>query len=203
MRILRPALLTVLSTVVGLGVPAGSAQAKSAAKSSPKTASKGSSKASPKPAAKSAAPSAANSANKKTANRAISSATTRTSAASSSKSSGKKPSGKANSRRLRRQPGQKAPAAARVTEIQTALAKDGSYAGIPTGKWDEGTTAAMRKFQSTHGLNATGRLDAPTLQRLGLGSQTAGMAAPTPPPGSVSRLTSSVIAPTATDDAPR
>jgi len=87
-----------------------------------------------------------------------------------------------------------------VAEIQTALAKDGSYAGAPSGKWDEGTTAAMRKFQATHGLNATGRLDAPTLQRLGLGSQIAGVAKPTPPPGAVSRLTSSVIAPAAEDD---
>jgi peptidoglycan hydrolase-like protein with peptidoglycan-binding domain len=54
----------------------------------------------------------------------------------------------------------------------------------------------MRKFQASHGLNPTGRLDALTLQKLGLGSQTAGVAAPTPPPGSVSRLTSSVIVPT-------
>jgi peptidoglycan hydrolase-like protein with peptidoglycan-binding domain len=49
----------------------------------------------------------------------------------------------------------------------------------------------MRRFQASHGLNASGKLDAPTLQRLGLGSQTAGVAAPTPPPGAVSRLTSS------------
>jgi len=97
----------------------------------------------------------------------------------------------ASSKRSHRQPGQKAPAADRVTEIQSALAKDGSFAGIPNGKWGDDTTAAMRKFQSAHGLNPTGKLDAPTLQRLGLGSQTAGVAAPTPPPGAVSRLTSS------------
>jgi peptidoglycan hydrolase-like protein with peptidoglycan-binding domain len=71
------------------------------------------------------------------------------------------------------------------------LAKDGSFQGSPSGKWDDATTAAMRRFQTSHSLNPSGKLDAPTLQRLGLGSQTAGVAAPTPPPGAVSRLTSS------------
>jgi hypothetical protein len=39
----------------------------------------------------------------------------------------------------------------------------------------------MRKFQAGHGLNPTGKLDAQTLQKLGLGSETAGVAAPLPP----------------------
>ncbi len=81
----------------------------------------------------------------------------------------------------RREPGQKAPARERISEIQQALAKDGSFAGAPNGKWDDSTIDAMRKFQSGHGLNPSGRLDAPTLQKLGLGSQTAGIAAPMPP----------------------
>ena len=42
----------------------------------------------------------------------------------------------------------------------------------------------MRKFQTKSHLNPTGKLDAPTLQKLGLGSETAGVAAPTPPPNS-------------------
>jgi peptidoglycan hydrolase-like protein with peptidoglycan-binding domain len=67
-----------------------------------------------------------------------------------------------------------------VSEIQAALAKNGAYAGTPSGKWDDATVEAMRKFQSTHGLNASGKLDAKTLQQLGLGSQTAGIAPPTP-----------------------
>lgn len=96
-----------------------------------------------------------------------------------------------SSKRSRRQPGQKAPTSDRVSEIQSALAKNGSFAGEPNGKWDDSTSEAMRKFQASHGLNPTGKLDALTLQKLGLGSQTAGVAAPTPPPGSVSRLTSS------------
>lgn len=81
----------------------------------------------------------------------------------------------------RRQPGQKAPAPERISEIQQALAKDGSFSGTPSGKWDDSTVEAMKKFQAGHGLNPSGRLDAPTLQKLGLGSQTAGVAAPMPP----------------------
>jgi peptidoglycan hydrolase-like protein with peptidoglycan-binding domain len=61
------------------------------------------------------------------------------------------------------------------------LAKKGAYEGAPSGKWDDSTTDAMRKFQASHGLNPSGKLDAPTLQKLGLGSETAGVAAPTPP----------------------
>jgi peptidoglycan hydrolase-like protein with peptidoglycan-binding domain len=50
---------------------------------------------------------------------------------------------------------------------------------------------AVRKFQAAHGLNASGKLDAKTLQQLGLGSSTAGVAPPTPLVKSVDRLTSS------------
>jgi peptidoglycan hydrolase-like protein with peptidoglycan-binding domain len=80
----------------------------------------------------------------------------------------------------RRDKGQKAPTPERVSEIQQALAKDGSYAGSANGKWDDSTVNAMKKFQAGHGLNPSGRLDAKTLQQLGLGSQTAGVAPPTP-----------------------
>lgn len=85
-----------------------------------------------------------------------------------------------------RERGQKAPTADRVSEIQTALAKDNSFTGTPNGKWDAATVDAMKKFQESHGLSATGKLDAKTLQKLGLGSQTAGVAAPTPPVSSSS-----------------
>lgn len=90
-----------------------------------------------------------------------------------------------------RKKGQQAPTTDRINEIQSALAKNGSYSGEPSGKWDDSTVSAIRKFQSSRGLNPTGRLDAPTLQKLGLGSTTAGVAAPQAPPGAVSRLTSS------------
>lgn len=84
-------------------------------------------------------------------------------------------------KRHRRERGQKAPTRERISEIQQALEKDGSYAGKPNGKWDASTVEAVRKFQGAHGLNPTGKLDAPTLQKLGLGSDTAGVAAPLPP----------------------
>src|ERR1700687_4187341 len=94
----------------------------------------------------------------------------------------------------RRERGQKAPAPERISEIQQALAQDGSFSGTPNGKWDESTVEAMKKFQDAHGLNPTGKLDAKTLTQLGLGSHTAGVAPPLPPMSS----TTAVIAPTQT-----
>ena len=84
-------------------------------------------------------------------------------------------------RRSRSARGQKAPEPARISEIQAALAKDGSFAGTPNGKWDASTVEALKKYQEAHSLNPSGKLDAKTLQSLGLGSQTAGAAAPMPP----------------------
>lgn len=191
MRNFRPALpaLILLLSAVGLSVPASSAQSKGSAKKKPAA-----SNAKPASSKASAANTSAESAAKSTpakdskASAAVPKTSTRSGAASSK-------TGKRSSR-SRRQPGQKAPTSDRVIEIQSALAKDGSYNGMADGKWNDETILAMRKFQASHGLNPTGRLDALTLQKLGLGSQTAGVAAPTPPPGSVSRLTSSVIVPT-------
>ncbi|MGH9563138.1 MAG: peptidoglycan-binding domain-containing protein [Terracidiphilus sp.] len=74
----------------------------------------------------------------------------------------------------------KAPSADRVTQIQAALARGGYYTGDPTGRWDSNTSAAVQKFQSANNIDATGKLDAPTLQKLGLGSDIAGVAAPRP-----------------------
>jgi peptidoglycan hydrolase-like protein with peptidoglycan-binding domain len=81
----------------------------------------------------------------------------------------------------RRNRGQKAPTADRVREIQQALAREGSYVGEPTGRWDGATIEAMKRFQSSQGLNPTGKIDALSLQKLGLGSPVAGAAAPLPP----------------------
>src|SRR5260370_29285201 len=86
----------------------------------------------------------------------------------------------------RRERGQKAPTPDRISEIQSALAKDGSFSGKPNGKWDSDTVDAMKKFQESHSLNPSGKLDAKTLQKLGLGSQTAGVAPPMPPVSSSS-----------------
>jgi peptidoglycan hydrolase-like protein with peptidoglycan-binding domain len=100
----------------------------------------------------------------------------------SSSKAGAATHGKRTSRKpSRRERGQKAPTPDRISEIQQALAKDGSFTGKPNGKWDDSTIEATRKFQEAHGLNPTGKLDAKTLQQLGLGSQTAGVAPPMPP----------------------
>ena len=73
-----------------------------------------------------------------------------------------------------------APAPSRISEIQAALAKDGTYQGTPNGRWDATTIDAMRQFQNEHNLNPSGKIDALTLQKLGLGSQVSGMGAPLP-----------------------
>jgi hypothetical protein len=102
------------------------------------------------------------------------SSTTKTTSSKSGKGSSK-------SKRVK---GQAAPTPERINEIQNALAKQGMLSGEPTGKWDDSTMDAMKKFQITNHLNPSGKLDAPTLQKLGFGSETAGIAAPTPPPNS-------------------
>lgn len=74
----------------------------------------------------------------------------------------------------------KQPAADRTEEIQSALERGGFYSGNPNGRWDGGTQEALRRFQTANGLPPTGKLDALSLQRLGLGSDVAGLSAPRP-----------------------
>ena len=96
------------------------------------------------------------------------------------------------SRKSKRVKGQEAPTSERISEIQAALTRNHAYEGQPTGAWDDATVEAMKKFQAAHGLTPSGRLDAPTLQKLGLGSETAGLGAPNPPPNAAAnRLLSS------------
>jgi peptidoglycan hydrolase-like protein with peptidoglycan-binding domain len=115
--------------------------------------------------------------------RAQSTPQNKTTTSSSKSKSHKKKSAKQPSRWEK---GQKVPTPARISEIQQALAKDGSFTGTPNGKWDDSTVDAMKKFQDAHGLNPSGKLDAKTLQQLGLGSTTAGLGAPMPPTSSTS-----------------
>jgi len=75
---------------------------------------------------------------------------------------------------------QLAPDPARIREIQQALAREGFYQGEPTGKWDPQTVSAMKGFQQAKGLAPTGKIEALSLQKLGLGSATAGLAPPEP-----------------------
>lgn len=109
---------------------------------------------------------------------------------SSSASTAPNPTKKRSTRRRhrrRREPAQKAPTPDRIREIQSALSRNGYYQDEPTGKWDTHTVAAMRKFQDDNGLEPTGKLDALSLQKLGLGSDIAGVSAPKqiPPPPSL------------------
>ncbi len=85
-------------------------------------------------------------------------------------------------RRRRRRRGQQRPSAERIREIQQALIRAGYLEGKPTGRWDAKTRAAMRRLQEESGLPVTGKLDARSLVKLGLGSETAGVAAPHPLP---------------------
>jgi|SRR5579859_1817590 len=89
-------------------------------------------------------------------------------------------------KRKTRQRAQTAPTPARISEIQSALAAQGVYKAQPNGKWDAATIQAMKDYQNAHGLTATGKLDALTLQKLGMGSEIAGRAAPLPLPQSQS-----------------
>lgn len=72
----------------------------------------------------------------------------------------------------------KRPSEQRTEQIQEALERGGYYSGNPNGKWDVGTQASLRRFQEANGLAPTGKLDALTLQKMGLGSDTAGVSAP-------------------------
>jgi peptidoglycan hydrolase-like protein with peptidoglycan-binding domain len=128
---------------------------------------------------------------KKAARKSSVASTTHSTTSSATKKFTKSSSSRSSSRkRSKKVKGQAAPTPERISEIQEALAKKGAFAGTPTGKWDDSTVDAMERFQSSNGLNPTGKLDAPTLQKLGLGSETAGLAAPTPPPNSLNRLRS-------------
>ncbi len=110
-------------------------------------------------------------------------ATTDTQDSSRPKKKRKHGAKKASSKRgkHRRARGQKAPTAERIEQIQAALAREGTYQGEPTGKWNATSTEAMKRFQAAHGLTPSGKLDALSLQKLGLGSDVAGRAAPRPP----------------------
>jgi peptidoglycan hydrolase-like protein with peptidoglycan-binding domain len=104
----------------------------------------------------------------------------------------------------RREPSQKAPTPERISEIQSALSRNGFYDAHPNGKWDSSSVAAMQKFQSANGLDPTGKLDALSLQKLGLGSEIAGVSAPeTPHPAPPASQKPAPTAPAATPAPPQ
>jgi len=100
--------------------------------------------------------------------------------AQTSSTTAKKKKVSSRSKRKPKVKGQTVPTPDRIREIQTALQKDGSYEGAPTGKWDAATMDAMKKYQEKIGVSPTGKIDAVSLNKLGLGSDTAGKGAPVP-----------------------
>ena len=92
----------------------------------------------------------------------------------------KKRSAASKSKRTPKPTAQKVPTPDRIRDIQSALQREGAYQGNPTGKWDDSTVEAMKTYQGKNGMTPTGKIDALTLEKLGLGSDTAGKGAPMP-----------------------
>ena len=55
-----------------------------------------------------------------------------------------------------------------VRSVQQALNSRGYNAGTPDGRWGPGTEEALRQFQRSQGMQATGQLDARTAAALGV-----------------------------------
>ena len=66
-------------------------------------------------------------------------------------------------------PAQIRPTRERYAQIQTALAQAGYFQEPANGNWGTSSVNALAYFQKDHGLEPTGKIDAPSLIRLGLG----------------------------------
>lgn len=95
-----------------------------------------------------------------------SSASGRTSAAHSSTHKGKRSRAKTKSSKKR---GQKAIESERAQQIQEALIREHYLQGEPSGKWDDATQAALRRFQADQGWQSKTVPDSRALIKLGLG----------------------------------
>ena len=61
------------------------------------------------------------------------------------------------------------PESERIGEIQQALVKSGYLSAEPSGRWDDQTREAMRRYQADNGFPVTGLPEAKSLMKLGLG----------------------------------
>ena len=61
------------------------------------------------------------------------------------------------------------PDPARTRQIQAALQREGYLDTAPTGRWDEATRQAMARYQQENGFTVSGKPDARSLIKLGLG----------------------------------
>ena len=93
----------------------------------------------------------------------------RTAAKPVTKSQTKKKKGK--KRRSPAIPRQTRPDPERAREIQEALRREGYLAAPSSGKWDEATRNAMARYQKDQGFSVTGKPDALSLKKMGLGSK--------------------------------
>lgn len=90
-------------------------------------------------------------------------------------------------RRVRRPAGQARPTPERLAEIQRALKQRGYYEGETDGKWDDASTAALKRFQGDQNLKQDGKIGSLSLIALGLGPKRGSVQSPSPsPPGSPS-----------------
>ena len=107
-------------------------------------------------------------------------------AAAKKTTTAKKTTSKARKRVVARKRTQQKPTPERYTEIQTALIARGHLQGPATGVWSTDSAAALKRFQEEQKLEPTGKLDALSLIRLGLGpkrddsAQTSGLPAAEP-----------------------
>ena len=93
----------------------------------------------------------------------------RTAAKPATKSQAKKKKGK-----KRRSPAisrQTQPDPERAREIQEALRREGYLEAPSSGKWDKATSDAMARYQKEQGFTVTGKPDAISLKKMGLGSK--------------------------------
>jgi peptidoglycan hydrolase-like protein with peptidoglycan-binding domain len=61
-----------------------------------------------------------------------------------------------------------------VKQVQQALSDKGFNAGPADGKWGSKTQSALKKFQKSEGMQASGQLDQQTLASLGVSGSAAG-----------------------------
>ena len=98
-----------------------------------------------------------------------------TSAHSSAHSTKAKSKKGKKSKRVR---GQKAIENTRTRQIQQALIEQNYMKGEPTGKWDDATQSALRKYQADHGWQTKTVPDSRALINLGLGPSKEGLLNP-------------------------
>jgi peptidoglycan hydrolase-like protein with peptidoglycan-binding domain len=72
-------------------------------------------------------------------------------------------------KKARKPSGQQAIDGERARQIQTALVREHYMNSEPSGKWDDSTQAAMRRYQADQGWQSKSTPDSRALIRLGLG----------------------------------